>query len=307
VDIGGWSSGTQVTVSLDSASAPVLGSAPVNKPRPDVVQTLGRPDLANSGFDVSWYVWNVSNGNHVLYVTASGNGQSTTQQVQVSVSGQGAGANNGYSFGFQGGYGYPNYGYGNPNYGYSYPNYGSYGTPYNSFYPSYPSGTICNPFFPAQSTLFPYEVPCNGGTNGYYPYSNIYSPYTSPYYGYGIGYPYYGYGIGYPYYGYGIGACGIYSYIACMPAPTNATAMSPAPGVVTVSWAWPTATAGTTFTVTGMSTTAGAATPAPQTVTYPTTTVNFTGLTHGAVYTFTITANGPGGTSAPATTAPVTP
>jgi len=77
VDIGGWVAGTHVDVYLDGpvGQGQVIGSAQVNKARPDVATATGRSDLANSGFDVIWNVTGLSPGNHTLYVYSSINGQ----------------------------------------------------------------------------------------------------------------------------------------------------------------------------------------------------------------------------------------
>src|SRR5581483_8417860 len=40
VDIGGWSSGSQVIVNLDSANGTLAGQSAVHKPRPDVAQVF---------------------------------------------------------------------------------------------------------------------------------------------------------------------------------------------------------------------------------------------------------------------------
>src|SRR5579871_2570106 len=199
VDIGGWSSGTQVTVYLDGTAGQNVGSAPVNKPRPDVAQVMGQPSLANSGFDVVWQVSGLSNGSHTLNVQATGNGGSATQVIQLNVQGATAGsyytygsAYNSYAGGFTPSYnGYSSYstgGYANPTTAYTGYCNPSYPTP-NYLYPTnLPCGgaqaTGCNPFFPTQSTLYPTNLPCTAASAGIY----------------GGGYPYYGggyYGGGY--------------------------------------------------------------------------------------------------------------
>ena len=165
VDIGGWSSGSMVTVTLDSPSGQTLGQGAVDAPRPDVAQTLGRPDLANSGFNVTWDVTRVG-GPHTLFVTAANAaGQTTTQQLQVTVaggSGQGGSSyqsGSSYSGGFTpanpNGMGYPGMGY--PGMGYpgsGYPGSGYPGTPYPGT--GYPGGT---------STGSPYTAPYSGMSN----------------------------------------------------------------------------------------------------------------------------------------------
>src|SRR5579871_4548478 len=201
VDIGGWSSGTQVSVYLDGTAGQGqnVGSAPVNKPRPDVAQVMGQPSLANSGFDVVWQVSGLSNGSHTLNVQATGNGGSATQVIQLNVQGATAGsyytygsAYNSYAGGFTPSYnGYSSYstgGYANPTTAYTGYCNPSYPTP-NYLYPTnLPCGgaqaTGCNPFFPTQSTLYPTNLPCTAASAGIY----------------GGGYPYYGggyYGGGY--------------------------------------------------------------------------------------------------------------
>lgn len=302
VDVGGWSSGSMVYIYLDSANGPLLGSATVNKPRPDVVQVLGRTDLANSGFDTSWYVSGLSNGTHTLYVVATGNGQSTTQQVSINSNGPQYGSmfNNAYSFGFQSGC--PNYmsgyggGYGGYGYGGGYGGYGGMGCGPMPYTPQYNNG-----FYPYNYSMYGYPYTPYAG------YPNLGSNYLSYPYNYGSlsgyggigGYGYGGYPYGYGGYG-GIGYPGYYSgclytyYLGCsaQPAPTAVAANRTVPGMVVVTWtAAPNATS---YTVTATPATVGAMSTSG-------TTVTFTTLTPGVTYTFSVIANGPLGTSTPAT------
>jgi hypothetical protein len=67
VDIGGWTDGSRVDAYLDGPAGfgEGIGSAEVDKPRPDVSRLTGRSD---SGFDLSWQPLNLTAGSHTLYV-----------------------------------------------------------------------------------------------------------------------------------------------------------------------------------------------------------------------------------------------
>jgi len=172
-DIGGWSSGTQVSVYLDSPTGQLLGTASVDEPRPDVVQVLGRPDLANSGFDVTWLVSGVTDATHTLFVVATGGGPSTTQQIPITVTGvttSGNLTNMGYGNGYETyNNGFAPYGTNSLNSGYQIGLNGPYVNPYmNPGYQIGLNGTYVNPYM----------------TNGpYNPYTGTYvNPSISPYY-----------------------------------------------------------------------------------------------------------------------------
>ena len=67
LDIGGWSDGSRVDAYLDGPAGfgEGIGSAEVDKPRPDASSITGRTD---SGFDLSWQPMDLTLGNHTLYL-----------------------------------------------------------------------------------------------------------------------------------------------------------------------------------------------------------------------------------------------
>ena len=312
LDIGGWSSGNSVTVNLDSSTGQMLGTAPVNKPRPDVPQVTGRADLANSGFDVVWHVAGVSNGNHTLYVTATGSGAPTTDQVPIVIIGAGTSSYYNQSYGYQ-----PNYyqysgfqpGFSN-SYGYGgYGGIGGYGGMGGYGYPA-----LCNPSYPIYNYLYANStvpnVPCSYVYNnpinqyGYYPqippvYTGITPPppYTTPYtYPYGSGGscdPYYpNVTAGYPYI-----PC---SSVTTLTAPTGVMATQPIVGTGTVNLTWTAVPGAAAYTVSLVS-------PTTSTIlTSGTNTATITGLALGQTYTFSVTATAAGAVSTPGTSNPVT-
>src|SRR5579871_320894 len=174
LDIGGWSTGTMVTVYLDVPSGQTpqgqgVGSAPVNKPRPYVARVTGRQDLANSGFDVVWTVPALSSGSHSLLVVATGNGGSANVTIQITVQGVVANTNPNPNYNYGSSYSYggggftPSYnGYNN---GCNYGGYnGSYGGGYNGYYNGGLYNGVCgNTLYNANcgSYLNNYLAPCN--------------------------------------------------------------------------------------------------------------------------------------------------
>ena len=82
VDIAGWTNGTRVDAYLDGPAGvgTGIGTAMVDRARPDVAMMTGDPGLARSGFDLYWSPFDVTATNHMLYIYSLVDG---TWQLQM--------------------------------------------------------------------------------------------------------------------------------------------------------------------------------------------------------------------------------
>jgi hypothetical protein len=85
VDIAGWTSGTRVDAYLDGPAGvgTGIGTAAVDRPRPDVARMTGEPALARSGFDLYWSPFDVTATNHMLYIYSLVDGAWQLQMVPI--------------------------------------------------------------------------------------------------------------------------------------------------------------------------------------------------------------------------------
>ncbi|MEA2638789.1 MAG: hypothetical protein QOF51_183 [Chloroflexota bacterium] len=87
IDIAGWVDGSQVNATLDGppGQGQAIGTAQVNRARPDVVTATGRTDLANSGYDIIWTASGLTpaGSNHTIYVSTTRSGQTVTASITI--------------------------------------------------------------------------------------------------------------------------------------------------------------------------------------------------------------------------------